>query len=130
MNELDSAIVWNERLNAVVWQWPDATTECNFRAYGERVLELTKIKRCRNVLFHICQRTVYMEEVRQLFAIHLYPGFQESGVRFLAMVLPENILKKPFFHKVAASNDGVPILKGYFSKLEEAEKWLDKMKYA
>ena len=96
------------------------TTE--HQAIGNRVLDLARQSGTTKLVIDTTKLKVIKQETQQWIENDWFPRAMQQGIRFMAFVVPEDVLGKMSTQRVNQKSGGIEIQ--YVSSLMQAKSWI------
>lgn len=125
----DSATVsWNEKAKAVHVEFNTYVHSDELREICDRAMDLQQEKGAQRMISDNRKLTVISQEDQTWISTVHNQRIQDSGIKFVAIVLPEKAIGKLSMKRVVASSvafDDIQTVFESFDSVEGAEEWLN-----
>ncbi|MDQ0088853.1 isopentenyl diphosphate isomerase/L-lactate dehydrogenase-like FMN-dependent dehydrogenase [Paenibacillus anaericanus] len=125
----DSATVsWNEKAKAVHVEFNTFVHSNELREICDKAMELQQQKGAQRMISDNRKLTVISQEDQEWISTVHNQRIQDSGIKFVAIVLPEKTIGKISMKRVVASSvafDDIKTAFESFDTVEGAEEWLN-----
>ncbi len=125
----DSATVsWNEKAKAVHVEFNTYVHSDELREICDRAMDLQQEKGAQRMISDNRKLTVISQEDQEWISTVHNQRIQDSGIKFVAIVLPEKAIGKLSMKRVVASSvafDDIQTVFETFDSVEGAEEWLN-----
>ncbi|NUU59929.1 hypothetical protein [Paenibacillus agri] len=125
----DSATVsWNEKAKAVHVEFNTYVHSDQLRAICDKAMELQQEKGAQRMISDNRKLSVISQEDQKWISTVHNQRIQDSGIKFVAIIMPEKTLGKMSMKRVVASSvafDDIKTVFESFESVEEAEEWLN-----
>lgn len=127
--QTDTATVsWNEKAKAVHVEFNTYVHSDELRAICDKAMVLQQEKKAQRMISDNRKLTVISQEDQQWVSTVHNQRIQDSGIKFVAIVLPEKAIGKLSMKRVVASSvafDDIQTAFESFDNVEDAEEWLN-----
>ena len=123
-NEKFLSIEYDEKLNCVLMNWKSYASNTDYRKGLEKGLELAKEK---NLTKWVTDQTNMsgIKKEEQIWAYQdWFPRVMESGIKYMAIIIPENPLTQFTVNNILKHVDLSRIQIQFFERLTKAKKWI------
>lgn len=104
--------------------WNGYVSSQEFRYINENFLEFAREHKITKMIRDTRNFTILSPADRKWFAEYMIPQFHAIGIRFSAIIIPNNQISKLLVEELVKHANVHKIQVKYFSTLEEAKSWL------